>query len=43
VNSIANCGYKGGENSRFVQGNDLMVFTSIYQDDCNIAVPSLSC
>jgi hypothetical protein len=38
VNSIANCGYKGSEESRFVHGNDLMVFTSIYQDDCNIAV-----
>ena len=38
MNSIANCGYKGSEESRFVQGNDLMVFTSIYQDDCNIAV-----
>ncbi len=38
MNSIANCGYKGSEENRFVHGNDLMVFTSIYQDDCNIAV-----
>lgn len=38
MNSIANCGYKGSEKSRCVEGNDLMVFTSIYQDDCNIAV-----
>ena len=38
MNSIASCGYKGGECSRFVEGNDLMVFTNIYQDDCNIAV-----
>lgn len=38
MNSIAKCGCEDSNISRFVQGNDLMVFTKIYQEDCNIAV-----